>query len=66
MQAIAQSLLRQYRQTESDALPQHVKRTAPVTDLAQRAADGWLEDASADGMNDYIAHQRREDRMRDR
>jgi len=65
IQAISQSLLRQYRQTESDAIPQHVKRTAPVTDLAQLAADFWPEDESADDINDCIAQQRREDRMKD-
>ncbi len=65
IQAISQSLLRQYRQTESDAIPPHVKRTAPVTDLAQLAADFWPEDESADDINDYIAQQRREDRMKD-
>jgi len=65
IQAISQSLLRQYRQTESDAIPQHVKRTAPVTDLAQLAADFWPEDESADDINDYITQQRHEDRMSD-
>jgi len=65
IQAISQWLLRQYRQTETDAIPSHVKRTAPVTDLAQLAADFWPEEESADDINDYIAQQRREDRMRD-
>jgi hypothetical protein len=65
IQAISQSLLRQYRQTESDVIPQYVKRTAPITDLAQLAADFWPEDESADDINDYIAQQRREDRMKD-
>jgi hypothetical protein len=65
IQAISQSLLHRYRQTESDTIPQHVRRTAPVTDLTQLAADFWPEDESADDINDYIAQQRREDRMRD-
>jgi hypothetical protein len=66
IQAISQSLLRQYRKVESDAIPKHVQRTPPVTDLAQLAADFWPEDESADDINAYIAQQRREDRMRDR
>jgi hypothetical protein len=66
IQAISQSLLHQYQQTNSEPIPRSVKRTAPVTDLAQRAADFWPEDESADDINDYIAQQRREDRMRDR
>jgi len=65
IQAISQSLLRQYRQTQSDAIPQHVRRTSPITDLAQLAADFWPEDESADDINNYIAQQRREDRTRD-
>ena len=66
IQAITQSLLHRYRQTEVDAIPQSVKRTAPITDLAQLAADFWPEDESADDINDYIMQQRHEDRMRDR
>jgi len=65
IQVISQSLRRQYQQTETDAIPHYVKRTAPVTDLAQLAADFWPEDESADDINAYIAQQRREDRMRD-
>lgn len=64
IQAISQSLLHQYQQRTADAIPQYVKRTTPVTDLAQLAADFWPEDESADDINDYIAHQRREDRMK--
>jgi hypothetical protein len=64
IQVISQSLRRQYQQ-ETGAIPQYVKRTAPVTDLAQLAADFWPEDESADEINAYIAQQRREDRMRD-
>jgi hypothetical protein len=65
IQAISQSLRRQYQQTDADAIPESVKRTAPITDLAQLAADFWPEDESADDINTYIAQQRREDRMRD-
>lgn len=65
IQAISQSLRRQYQQTEADAIPQFVKRTAPTTDLEQLVADFWPEDESADDINAYIAQQRREDRMRD-
>ncbi len=65
IQAISQSLRRQYEQTEADTIPHDVKRTAPITDLAQLAADFWPEDESADEINAYIAQQRREDRMRD-
>jgi hypothetical protein len=65
IQAISQSLRRRYEQTEAGAIPHDVKRTAPVTDLAQLAADFWPEDESADDINAYIAQQRREDRMRD-
>jgi uncharacterized protein (DUF2384 family) len=65
IRAISQSLLRQYRHTEIDAIPPHIQRTAPVTDLAQLAADFWPEDESADDINTYIAQQRREDRTRD-
>jgi hypothetical protein len=64
IQAISQSLRRQYQQTEIDAIPKTVKRTAPVTDLAQLAADFWPEDESADDINAYIAQQRRDDRLR--
>jgi hypothetical protein len=65
IQVISQSLRQQYQQPAADAIPENVKRTAPVTDLAQLAADFWPEDESADDINAYIAQQRREDRMRD-
>jgi hypothetical protein len=65
IQVISQSLRRHYQQPETDAIPQYVKRTAPVADLAQFAADFWPEDESADEINAYIAQQRREDRLRD-
>jgi hypothetical protein len=65
IQAISQSLLRQYQQNEANAIPRAVKRTPPATDLAQLAADFWPEDETADDINDYVAQQRREDRLRD-
>jgi hypothetical protein len=65
IQAISQSLRRQYQQTEADTIPKTVKRTAPVTDLAQLAADFWPGDESADDINAYIAQQRRDDRLKD-
>lgn len=59
IQVISQSLRHQYQQTEADAIPTSVKRTAPVADLAQLAADFWSDDESADEINAYIAQQRR-------
>ncbi len=64
IQALSQALLRQYRAPETDAIPPHVRRTAPVTDLAELAADFWPADESADAINASIAQQRREDRDR--
>ena len=65
IQVISQSLRRQYQQPEVDTIPNTVKRTPPVTDLAQFAADFWPEDESADDVTAYIAQQRREDRLKD-
>lgn len=65
IQAISKSLQYQYQQADSDAIPQSVKRTAPVADLAQLAADFWPEDESADDVNDYLRQQRNEDQMSD-
>jgi hypothetical protein len=50
--------LRQYRETESGAIPQHVRRTAPVTNLAQLAPGFWPADESVDDIDEYIAQQR--------
>jgi hypothetical protein len=66
IQAISQSLLHQYQQPSPNSIPPSVKRTPPVSDLAQLAADFWPEDESADDINDYVAQQRHEDRMKDR
>jgi hypothetical protein len=65
IQVISQSLRQHYQQISSDTIPENVKRTAPVTDLEQLAADFWPEDESADDINSYIAHQRRDDRLKD-
>lgn len=65
IQVISQSLRHHYEQTEADTIPPSVKRTGPISDLAQLAADFWPEDESADDINAYIAQQRHEDRMRD-
>jgi hypothetical protein len=46
-------------------LPATVRRTAPVTDLRDFAADFWPEDETADDINEYLARQRATDRMRD-
>jgi hypothetical protein len=50
IQAISQSPLRQYRQTESDAIPQHMS--------TQLAPGFWLADESVDDIDEYIAQQR--------
>lgn len=65
IQAISQSLRQHYQQIQSDAIPEHVKRTAPITDLEQLAADFWPEDESADDINAYITQQRHADRLKD-
>jgi hypothetical protein len=65
IQVISESLRLRYQQTEGDAIPTSVKRTAPVADLTQLAADFWPEDETADDINAYVAQQRRDDRMRD-
>jgi hypothetical protein len=45
-------------------LPTTIRRTPPVTNLADFAADFWPEDESADDINTYITEQRRADRLR--
>lgn len=47
------------------SLPTSVRRTPPVTDLADFAADFWPDDETADDINNYIAQQRIADRMSD-
>ncbi|RRR69997.1 MAG: hypothetical protein EI684_14145 [Candidatus Viridilinea halotolerans] len=52
-------------QTPSILLPATVRRTPPVTNLADFAAEFWPEDETADDINTYIAQQRAFDRIRD-
>jgi hypothetical protein len=65
IQVISQSLWRKVAQVETDAIPASVKRTDPITDLAQLVADFWPPDETADEINAYVALQRAEDRARD-
>lgn len=63
IQALSQALQQRYQQfTPTDSIPPSVKRTQPVTDLGERAADFWPEDESADDINLFIAQQRIADR----
>jgi hypothetical protein len=64
IQELLRGLERGY-QMPGDAIPVGVRRAAPVTDLAELAADFWPEDETADDINDYIARQRADDRMSD-
>ncbi len=66
IQAISHALQLRYRQEEATgSIPSYIKRTPPVTDIAQLAADFWPEDETADDINAYIVRQRREDLMRE-
>jgi hypothetical protein len=47
--------------TNALSLPAVVRRTPPVTNLADFAADFWPEEETADDINDYIAQQRAAD-----
>jgi hypothetical protein len=51
--------------TTTTAIPNTVRRTPPVTNLADFAADFWPEDESADDINNYLAHQRVADQTSD-
>ena len=63
---LSQTLQRRYEQLSSnDTIPASVRRSQPVTDLNQLAADFWPEDESADDINTFIAQQRAADRMND-
>ncbi|PDW04838.1 hypothetical protein [Candidatus Viridilinea mediisalina] len=53
-------------QQSGGAIPSTVRRTPPITDLADLAADFWPEDESADAINAFIAQERSADRMSDR
>ena len=65
IQVISQSLWRKVSQIDTEAIPASVKRTDPITNLAQLVADFWPEDETADEINAYVAQQRAEDRVRD-
>lgn len=66
IQALSQTLQRRYEQRASiDTIPASVKRSQPITDLNQLAANFWPEDESADDINAFIAQQRAADRMSD-
>lgn len=73
IQALTRALQQRYMRSEDPsvdtrpaiALPASVRRTPPVTDLADFAADFWPDDETADDINNYIAQQRAADRLRD-
>jgi len=46
-------------------LPAYIRRTPPITNLADFAADFWPEDETADDINRYLAQQRAADRLLD-
>ncbi len=64
IQELLRGLERGYQQS-GDAIPPGVRRAAPVSDLAELAADFWPEDETADDINDFVAHQRAVDRLAD-
>jgi hypothetical protein len=64
IQELLRGLEHRYQQP-GDVIPPGVRRAAPVTDLAELAADFWPEDETADDINDFIARQRAADRLAD-
>lgn len=65
---LIQELLRDLQQNyyqPAHTIPASVRRAAPVSDLAELAADFWPEDETADDINDFIAQQRATDRTSD-
>lgn len=64
IQELLRGLQEGYQQA-GDVIPSAVRRTPPITDLADLAADFWPEDESADAINDFIARQRAADRTSD-
>lgn len=60
IQELLRGLQEGYQQAD-DTIPSVVRRTPPITDLADLAADFWPEDESADAINDFIARQRAAD-----
>lgn len=72
IRALSESLQIQYRQatsqpqaTDQDAIPSSVKRTNPVTNLDEYAADFWPDDESIDELNTFIRQQRESGRLSD-
>lgn len=75
IQALTRVLQKRYVRSNADtapvntrstmSLPPHIRRTPPVTNPANFAADFWPEDETADEVNDFVAEQRPADRMRD-
>jgi hypothetical protein len=66
IQALSQTLQQRYEQQSStNTIPPSVRRSHPITDLSQLAANFWPEDESADDINTFIAQQRAADRMSD-
>ncbi len=66
IRALSQSLQRHYQHVlaspgGSDAIPAHVRRTRPVTDLSELVAGFWPVDESADDINTFVAEQRAAD-----
>lgn len=64
IQELLRGLEHSYHQADN-AIPVGIRRTAPVTDLAELAADFWPEDETADDINTFIASQRAADRLSD-
>ncbi len=64
IQELLRGLQQNYKQQEP-AIPSGVRRAAPITKLADLAADFWPEDETADAINAYIAQQRAADRLSD-
>ena len=64
IQELLRGLESGYKQP-GDAIPAGVRRAAPVTDLADLAADFWPEDETADDINTFIARQRVSDQLAD-
>ena len=64
IQELLRGLQKGYQQP-TDSIPAGIRRAAPVTDLADLAADFWPEDETADDINDYISKQRAADRTSD-
>jgi hypothetical protein len=64
IQELLRGLERNYPQP-GDAIPANVRRAAPISDLAELAADFWPEDETADDINTFVDRQRAADRLSD-